>query len=237
MPEGFEALGGTALRDLISYLRSGEQRFHILTFGKAATADGSKGVYLSKDVEGDRVGIKRFGIVEERGVPFQLQDPATAAGGKNVIVLKGGARNDALSLTMPAGVELPANVAAGRLHLLGAVAGWGFPAVQGHDPLLTIKVEYTDGTAEDIVLSNGIDIADHVAGVDVPGSARTELTDHGQLRYLWRDLKKPAGMISKITLTSPGAASAPMVAAITLESPGKDGQMSPAPAEGGPAKP
>jgi putative membrane-bound dehydrogenase-like protein len=237
MPEGFEALGGASLRDLISYLRSGEQRFHILTFGKAATADGSKGVYLSKDVDGDRVGLKRLGIVEERGVPFQLQDPATAAGGKNVIVLKGGARGDALSLTMPASVELPANVAAGRLHLLGAVAGWGFPAVQGHDPLLTIKVEYVDGTAEDIVLSNGVDIADHVAGVDVPGSVRTDLTDHGQLRYLWRDLKKPTAMISKITLTSPGAASAPMVAAITLESPAKDGQMAPAPAEGGPAKP
>jgi len=237
MPEGFESLGGTSLRDLISYLRSGEQKFHILTFGKAATADGSKGVYLAKDIAGDRVGIKRFGTVEERGVPFQLQDPATAAGGKNVIVLKGGARGDAISLTMPGRVDLPANVAAGRLHLLGAVAGWGFPAVQGHDPLITIKVGYADGSAEDIVLTNGVDIADHVARVDVPGSARTDLTDHGQLRYLWRDLKKPAAMISKITLTSPGAASAPMVAAITLESPGKDGKMADAPTEGGPAKP
>ncbi|GAA5126055.1 ThuA domain-containing protein [Luteolibacter yonseiensis] len=237
MPEGFESLGGASLRDLISYLRAGEQRFHILTFGKAATADGSKGVYLAKDVGGDRVGLKRFGTVEERGVPFQLQDPAIAAGGKNVIVLKGGARGDALSLTMPGSVELPANVAAGRLHLLGAVAGWGFPAVQGHDPLMTIKIGYADGTSEDIVLSNGVDIADHVAGVDVPGSARTDLTDHGQVRYLWRDLKKPAVLISKITLTSPGTASAPMVAAITLESPAKDGKMSPAPAQGGPAKP
>lgn len=237
MPEGFESLGGVSLRDLVSYLRSGEQRFHILTFGKAATADGSKGVYLAKDVESDRVGLKRLGVVEERGVPFQLQDPATAVGGKNVIVLKGGAVREALSQTMPDRVELPANVAAGRLHLLGAVAGWGFPAVQGRDPLLTIKVEYADGTAEDVVLSNGIDIADHVSGVDVPGSVRTDLADHGQLRYLWRDLKKPTGMISKITLTSPGAASAPMVAAITLESADKDGQMAPAPAVGGPAKP
>lgn len=237
MPEGFEALGAASLRDLIFYLRSGDQRFHILTFGKAATADGSKGVYLSKDVDGDRVGLKRFGIAEERGVPFQLQDPATAAGGRNVIVLKGGAVREAVSLTMPTSVEIPVNVAAGRLHLLGAVAGWGFPAMQGRDPLLTIKVDYSDGTSEDIVLRNGVDIADHVAGVDVPGSARTDLADHGQLRYLWRDLKKPAAMISKITLTSPATGAAPMIAAITLESANKDGQLSPAPAEGGPAKP
>ena len=236
MPEGFESMGAPALRDLISYLRSGEQRFHILTFGKAATADGSKGVYLSKDTPGDSVGLKRFGMVEERSVPFQLQDPATASGGKNVIVLKGGARPDALSQTMPNRVELPANVAAGRLHLLGAVAGWGFPAVQGRDPLLTITVEYSDGTSEDLVFRNGVDIADHAVAVDVPGSVRTGLVSHGQLRYLWRDLKKPAATISKIVLSSAGNSSAPMVAAITFESPGKGGRMAPAPPEGGPAQ-
>ncbi|MES2924451.1 MAG: PVC-type heme-binding CxxCH protein [Verrucomicrobiota bacterium] len=237
MPEGFESMGAPALRDLISYLRSGERRFHILTFGKAATADGSKGVYLSKDTPGDSVGLKRFGIVEERSVPFQLQDPATAPGGKNVIVLKGGARPDALSQTMPNRVELPANVAAGRLHLLGAVAGWGFPAVQSPEPLVMITVEYSDGTSDDLVFRNGIDIADHALAVDVPGSVRTGLVSHGQLRYLWRDLKKPAATISKIILSSGGNACAPMVAAITLESPGKDGRMAPAPTEGGPANP
>ncbi|MES2658605.1 MAG: PVC-type heme-binding CxxCH protein [Verrucomicrobiota bacterium] len=237
MPEGFESMGAPALRDLISYLRSGEQRFHILTFGKAATADGSKGVYLSKETAGDSVGLKRFGMVEERSVPFQLQDPATAPGGKNVIVLKGGAVRDALSQTMPKMVELPANVQAGRLHLLGAVAGWGFPAVQGRDPLLTITVEYSDGTSEDLVFRNGVDIADHALAVDVPGSVRTGLVSHGQLRYLWRDLKRPTATISKIILSSAGNACAPMVASITLESPGKDGRMAPAPAEGGPSNP
>ncbi len=237
MPEGFESMGAPALRDLISYLRSGDQRFHILTFGESATADGSKGVYLSKDTPGDSVGLNRFGMVEERAVPFQLQDPATAPGGKNVIVLKGGVVPDALSPTMPNRAELPANVQAGRLHLLGAVAGWGFPAVQAHDPLLTITVEYADGTSEDLVLRNGIDIADHALAVDVPGSGRTGLVSHGQLRYLWRDLKKPAATISRIVLSSAGNSCAPMVAAITLESPGKDGRMAPAPVEGGPAKP
>ncbi|WP_193214784.1 PVC-type heme-binding CxxCH protein [Luteolibacter marinus] len=235
MPEGFDALGPVALRDLISYLRSGEQRFHTLPLGKAATADGSRGVYLSPETAGDRVGLKRYGLVEERGVPFHLQDPATAPGGKNVVVLKGGMDPNAVSRSMPAEVEIPVNVAAGRLHLLGAVAGWGFPAVREQDPLVTISVHYADGSSEDIVLKNGIDIADHVAGVDVPGSARTDLTNHGQVRYLWRDLKKPGQVISKLVLSSPGKAPAPMIAAITLESASKDGVMNDAPQDGGPA--
>ena len=235
MPEGFDALGPVALRDMIAYLRSGEQRFHTLPLGKAATADGSRGVYLSPETAGDRVGLKRHGLVEERGVPFHLQDPATASGGKNVIVLKGGMDPNAVSRTMPAEVEIPVNLAAGRLHLLGAVAGWGFPAVREQDPLLTISVHYEDGDSEHIVLKNGIDIADHVAGVEVPGSARTELTEHGQIRYLWRDLKKPGRVISKLVLSSAGKVPAPMIAAITLESANKDGSMNEAPQTGGPA--
>lgn len=62
-------------------------------------------------------------------------------GGKKLIVLKGGAVRDALSQTMPKTVELPANIQAGRLHLLECVAGWGFPAVQGRDPVLTVTVD------------------------------------------------------------------------------------------------
>lgn len=233
MPEGFEALGGPGLRDLVAYLRSGEQRFHSLSFGKAATADGTRGVYMATDVAGDRVGIRKYGLVEERGVPFHLVDPAIS--GKNVIVLKGGARGEALSNTMPMRVEIPVNQAAGRLHLLGAVAGWGFPAVAERIPLVKLEVVYTDGTAETIVLTNGVDIADHVAGVDVPGSARTSLTDHGQVRYLWRNLEKPSVPIEKIIISSTASAPAPMIAAITLESAAKDGSLPAAPADGGPA--
>ncbi|RYD24774.1 MAG: c-type cytochrome, partial [Verrucomicrobiaceae bacterium] len=233
MPEGFEALGGTGLRDLVAYLRSGEQRFHSLSFGKAATADGSRGVYMAADVSGDRVGIRKYGLVEERGIPFQLVDPAIS--GKSVIVLKGGARGDALSNTMPMRVEIPVNQAAGRLHLLGAVAGWGFPAVVERIPLVKIEIVHNDGTSEMIVLTNGVEIADHVAGVDVAGSARTALADHGQVRYLWRDLEKPTVPIEKIIISSTASAPAPMIAAITLESPAKDGSMPPAPSEGGPS--
>ncbi|MCW1924190.1 ThuA domain-containing protein [Luteolibacter arcticus] len=234
MPEGFEGIGAEALRDLVAYLRSGEQRFHTVSFGKAATADGSRGVYLSVDTPGDRVGIKRYGLVEERGVPFQLSDPVTTPGGKNVIVLKGGMDDRAVSRTMPERVEIPVNAAAGRLHLLGAVAGWGFPVMREKDPLVTIAVHYVGGGVEEIVLRNGVEFADHAGRIDVPGSAWADLVSHGQIRYLWRDLKKKDGVIEKLVLTSGNKVAAPMIAAITLESAASDGKLAAPPAEGGP---
>jgi putative membrane-bound dehydrogenase-like protein len=235
MPEGFEGIGADGLRDLIAYLRSGEQRFHTIPFGKSATADGSRGVYLSHETAGDSIGIKHYGLAEERGVPFHLQDPATAPGGKNVIVLKGGMALEAVSHSMPKQVEIPVNLAAGRLHLLGAVAGWGFPANTDRDPLAKIAVVYADGSKEDLVFRNGIDFADHAGRIDVPGSVWTNLTSHGQMRYLWRDLKNSTGVIEKLVITSADKVPAPMIAAITLESPDKDGHMAADPAEGGPA--
>ncbi|WP_035607442.1 PVC-type heme-binding CxxCH protein [Haloferula sp. BvORR071] len=234
MPEGFEGLGADTLRDLIAYLRSGEQRFHTLPFGKAATADGSRGVYLSHETPGDQVSLKKYGLVEERGVPFQLQDPATAPDGKNVIVLKGGMDPRAVSKTMPQRVEIPVGLAAGRIHLLGAVAGWGFPAANDRDPLVEITVYYSGGSSEKIVLRNGIDFADHAGRIDVAGSAWADQVKRGQIRYLWRDLKQPAATIEKIVLASADRPAAPMIAAITFESADKDGKMKPAPAEGGP---
>ncbi|GAA5481217.1 DUF7133 domain-containing protein [Haloferula sargassicola] len=218
--------------ELVAWEKHRLESFHPVPLGEAATADGSRGVYFSQETRGDRVGLKRYGLVQERGIPFQFQEPA--AGGKNVIVLQGGMDANAFSCTMPREVEIPVNNAAGRLHVLGAVAGWGYPAFGEKVPLLNITVHYRGGGEQEIVLRNGIDIADHVAGVDVPGSARTSLTDHGQIRYLWRDLEKTDLVIEAITLNSPGTMAAPMIAAITLESAGEDGQLAPPPADGGP---
>jgi putative membrane-bound dehydrogenase-like protein len=234
MPEGYEGLGAEPLRDLIAYLRSGEQRFHTVSFGKAATADGSRGVYLSQDTPGDRVGIKRYGLVEERGVPFQLPDPLTTPGGKNVVVLKGGMEDRAVSRTMPERVEIPVNVAAARLHLLGGVAGWGFPVMREKDSLVTIAVHYAGGGVEEISLRNGVEFADHAGRIDVPGSAWADLVSHGQMRYLWRDLKKKDGVIEKLVLTSGNKVAAPMISAITLEAASSDGKLAAPPVDGGP---
>ena len=233
MPEGFEALGPEVLRDLIAFLHSGEQRFHAIAFGKAATADGSRGVYQNPEAEVDRVSIKKYGLTQIQGVPFSLPDPAASPTGRNVIVLKGGAQPNVFSMTMPDSVTLTVGQNAGRLHMLGAVAGWGWPAVQAKEPVVKCTVQYADGETEDLVFVNGIDFADHIARIDVPGSAPTDITEKGQMRYLWRDLKHPGKLIDHLTLSGFTKAPAPLIAALTLESPGADGRMAAPPPVGG----
>jgi hypothetical protein len=221
--------------ELHSWAKQRAECFHPIAFATAATADGRQGVYLSKEVAMDRVSLKQHGRIRVNDVPFMLPNPAKIDGGKNVIVLQGGATASSLSRSMPQSVEMPVNQPGGRLHLLGAVAGWGWPAMKEQEPLLTITVHYSDGTSETITLTNGIDIADHAGPVEVPGSAATGLVAKGQMRYLWRDLAKPGHRIDKISLTSFGKKAAPMVAAITLESPAADGKLAPPPSIGGPA--
>jgi hypothetical protein len=222
--------------ELVAWQQARAKNFHPIPFGAAATADGRKGVYLSADAAGDRVTIRKYGTAQINGVPFSLPDPANVKGGANVIVLKGGAAPNAFSQTMPSSVNIPVNQLAGRLHLLGAVAGWGWPATRAQEPALEITVHYQGGASEKIELVNGVDIADHNGPNDVPGSARTGLVRTGQMRYLWRDLGQPGRMVERITLSSFSKSVAPMVAALTMESPERDTRLAWPPPSGGAAK-
>jgi mono/diheme cytochrome c family protein len=232
-PEMARRSGSWTHDELIEWDRGRRAVFRPIGFGRAATADGRKGVYLGPDVAGDRVSLKRHGDVVVNGVPFFLPDPAGAEGGRNVIVLRGGTVATAVARTMPSSVDVTVGQPAGRLHLLGAVAGWGWPATRTREVSLTIQVRYEGGEDERIDLVNGEDIADHAAEVDVPGSARTSLVARGQLRYLWRDLRHPGRRVEQLTLSSPGGNPAPLVAALTMESPGADGRVGAAPLVGG----
>jgi len=223
--------------ELVAWQQTRARNFYPIPFGSAATADGRAGVYLAADVAGDRVSLRRYGTVQINGVPFSLPDPAGLKGGANLIVLKGGATPKAISQTMPQSVVIPVNQPAGRLHLLGAVAGWGWPATRAKEPALTITVHYQGGMSERIELINGIDIADHAGADEVPGSVRTSLVNKGQMRYLWRELDQPGRIVERITLTSISKSFAPMVAALTMESPGSDSRLAPAPLSGGPSRP
>lgn len=210
------------------------ETFQPISLAEAATADGSRGVYLAQDVASDRVALRKYGAVEVNGVPFHLPDPAKAEGGKNVIVLKGGAEDNALSQSMPQSVEVSVNQPAGRIHLLGGVAGWGWPNTAEKEPAVTMTIHYHDGNSEKIVLRNGVEFSDHIRGVDVPGSARTSLVEENQLRYLWRDLNEPGEVVESITLSSSDKRFAPMVAALTMEVPDDEGHLAPPPMTGGP---
>jgi mono/diheme cytochrome c family protein len=223
--------------ELIAWQQARAKDFHPIPFGAAATADGRKGLYLAADVAGDRVPLRKYGGVQINGVPFSLPDPAGLKSGANLIVLKGGNTPNTISQTMPQSVDLPVNRPAGRLHLLGAVAGWGWPATRTKEPALEITVHYQGGASEKIELINGIDIADHAGPNEVPGSVRTSLVHKGQMRYLWRNLGQPGRIVERITLSSFSKSFAPMVAAMTMESPGGENRLAPPPLSGGPSRP
>ena len=124
MPEGFEALGGEALRDIIAYLMADVSRFRALDLTTAFTADTRHGLYASREAEGDTLHFAKFGMVSVDGVPFEVVNPANSASGGNVIVLRGGG-GGAFADTLPRRVEVKAGVAARRFYFLGGVAGWG----------------------------------------------------------------------------------------------------------------
>lgn len=218
MPEGFEQLGTEGLRDLLTYLCADEQRFRILDLSSAFTADTSRGLYLAVENRDDSLRFRKWGTIKHREVPFDIVNPTRTANGKNVIVLQGGL---GLAQSYPREVTVKVGLPVTRLHFLGGVAGWGFPATEQIKPAVKLVVHFADGEREELVLSNGVEIADHVGRVEVPGSVLVDKIDEllpsgSQLRYFAKALAKP-GVVEKITLASYNNEVAPTFVGITVE--------------------
>ncbi|MEW6304196.1 MAG: PVC-type heme-binding CxxCH protein [Verrucomicrobiota bacterium] len=218
MPEGFESLGGDALRDILAYMCAGDQKYRFIDLAGAATTDSRRGMYNNPNSDGERLKFVKFGIVNVEGVPFNIIDPARAPGGRNVMVLKGGAgyaKNQA-----PQKVEAKVGFAASKLHFLGAVGGWAHPLGGGPVPVLKVTAHYAGGQTEEIVMHNGNEFADYIRVIDVPGSRLTQgLVSENQLRWCTKPLKG-TGVIEKLTFESYNNGVAPTMVAVTAELPG-----------------
>ncbi len=224
MPEGFETLGDEALRDLLAYLCADDSRFRILDLTKAFTANSARGLYITPENPDDTVTFNRYGIRRAGEVPFDVISPEKA--GANVIVLKGGARDSWSRRTLPQRVEIPVGVAASRLHFLGGIAGWGHPAVSEKIDAVRVTLVFAGGRTQEIVLRNGVEIADYRGRPDVDGSQRLNWTrGPGQIRWFSKDVTVP-GVIEKLVLESYDNAVAPTFFGITAEL----GEARPAPA-------
>jgi hypothetical protein len=178
MPEGLDALGAEALRDILTFM-TGEasKQFRIVPLAEAATADSRDGVFAGPAPNQGRVKLAKFGDFKIEGVPFFIASPEKAAAG-NFIVLKGGPAPDNHSQSFPARVELPLNVAAKKIHLLSGISGWGWPAVRDEAPALTATVVYASGERESFTFVNGLHFSDYVRPIEVPGSKHVEgITD------------------------------------------------------------
>lgn len=235
MPEGFEQLGAEGMRDLLTYLCADDQRFRILDLTSAFTANTSRGIYITLESRDESLRFKKWGTLKHRDVPFDIISPQRAPTGNNVLVLQGGA---GIARNYPREVEVKVGRAATRLHFLGA-AGWGYPLGPKDAPVMKITVHYVGGATEEIVLRNGVEIADYVAKIDVPGSEALDnldqlLNNGRQVRYFAKSLMK-RGVIEKLTIASYNNEVAPTLVSITAEV--GEGMAASGPASGASAPP
>ena len=217
MPEGLEALGAEGLRDILAYVCGAETRFRFIDLTPALTVDSRKGMYLSLEAENQRLHIAKRGIVTALGVPFRIADPAKMPLGNDVMVLRGGQNGSFSKTQVPQKVEVKVGVAAKQLHILGGVAGWGFPAVPDKIPALKVTVQYAGGATEEFVSKNGEEFGDYNRVTDVPGSRLVNnLTQGDQLRLYSLKLKGGA-VVEKVSFESYNNAVAPTTVAVTAD--------------------
>ena len=217
MPDGLDALGAEALRDILAFICGGEQKFRVIDLHEAYNADSRAGIFAKEEEKDQTVTLHKFGNVTVKGVPFFVMDPVKSQTGANFIALKGGGKGTAAE-SFPAKVEIDTSATAASLHFLGGVAGWGWPF--GGDkalgqPAMTVHIEFADGDKESIVLKNGEYFADYIGKAEVPLSEDAgDFTRRGQLRYFAINLKKK-GVLKKITLETSGSIVTPCAVAIT----------------------
>ncbi len=243
MPEGLEALGEEALRDLITYIQGTVPRaggraavnanapagsggyvvpvaalkgeFRMLNLGNAFTADTRKGLYASQEAARDTLPFVKFGRVVANGVPYDIVNPAGTRNGNNVIVLKGGPEGT-FADSLRQRVEIPVGLAASRLHFLGGVAGWG-GGRGGNTPAMTATLHFVGGATQVADLRAGREFMDYIARGEIPASQFAEgIVSEHQVRTFAIPVRNGA-VIEKMVLESAGNLIAPTVVAITAE--------------------
>ncbi|MCA1684387.1 MAG: c-type cytochrome [Planctomycetia bacterium] len=214
MPEGFEKqLTADSIADLLEFLtRRG--KFMPLDLRKVATIDSTHGMFHGKDAAAERLIFPDWSPKTFEGIPFSLVDPE---GGKvpNVVMLYGPGGTE--PPRMPRSVTLPCNAPVRAVHLLSGVSGWGYNGgPKSDDPpvAMIVRLHYAGGSTEDHPLRDGVEFADYIRRVDVPGSTFAFPLRGRQIRYLSvrPDRTDPVESIELVKGPSP---SAPVVMAVT----------------------
>ncbi len=217
MPEGFEQqLKPEQIVDLLAFLTQ-QRRFVPIPIRRAATIVTTQGMFYRKESPTERLVFSDWGPKTFKGVPFHLVDPKSTLQ-PNAIMLY--SPNGAVSREMPRRAEVECNLPARVVHILGGVAGWGYPASPAGTTSMVVRFHYADGSSEDHRLINGVHVADYIRVVDVPGSELAFVLRGRQLRYLAIEPKKRE-VIRKIEFLKGDDNTAPIVMAITVELPGE----------------
>lgn len=213
MPEGFEKqVPPEAILNVLEFLTQ-RGKFLPIPLDKIATIVSTRGMFYSETAGAERLVFSDWSPKTFQGVPFQLVDPQ---GEKvpNVILLNGP--NGKFPPTMPRQVTLPCNAPAKAIHFLSGVGGWSYPATREGTTSLIVRLVYEDGKTEDHPLKNGVEFADYIRRVDVPGSKHAFDLRSQQIRY-FAILPQRGETIQKIELIKGPDATAPIVMAVTVE--------------------
>ena len=220
MPEGFESqISKSEMADLLAFLNN-RGRYTPLSIITAATVSGSKGLPGFRGAPGDTFELQSYGTVEIQGVPFELQDPQEGRIANIIALQAAGGRAPS---TLPASTTVPCSGKVSAIHLLGGVAGFGYPMNRDETKSLVVRCHYADGTSVDHTLINGKHIASYREKVDVPDSTFAIDVNGKQIRYLKIpvDGSKPMKSIEFAKGEDP---STPLVFAVTVESVSANGE-------------
>jgi putative membrane-bound dehydrogenase-like protein len=216
MPEGFEKqVPVTSLNDLLAFLTR-QGKYRPLDLAKAATIVSTRGMFNDVESEPERLVFPDWSPKVVEGVPFALVDPQGERV-PNVVLLYGP--QGKFPPSMPRTAELPCNSSARAIHFLSGVSGWGFPYGRRGSVSLIVRLHYADGKTEDHSLRNGVEFADYIRVVDVPGSKLAFTLGGQQIRYFKVEPRR-ADRIERIELVKGPDQSAPVVMAVTVEVPG-----------------
>jgi putative heme-binding domain-containing protein len=230
MPDVLGQLGPEILRDVIYYMQSTDGgKYRTLDLRNAFTATTSLGLYEKQEKKEHSFRFRRTGTVPVDGIPFNVVAPNRSP--QNVIVLKGGSQGS-FSKSLPKSVDIRVGgLKVSKIHFLGAVAGWGYPAVKDTNEVMWITVHTTQGQREGIVTKNGVEFSDYVGDADVPGSKRVRglVERPQQVRWFTKTLHTPVE-VERITLSSTDSGVAPTILAVTVELDDGTAPKNPAPA-------
>jgi hypothetical protein len=215
MPVGFEKqIRPQGLANLLAFLTA-KGKYVPLPLDKVVTASSTKGMFRDRHAAVERLVFADWGPKQADGVPFILVDPRGDTV-PNAVMLHGP--KGFLPPTMPKKVSLPLGMPAKAIHLLGGVAGWGWPASAKGSESMLVRFTYDDDSQEVHPLVNGEHVADYIRRHDVPGSTFAFDLGGRQLRHVVV-VPKQAKPIKTIELVKGTDDTAPIVMAVTAETP------------------
>ncbi|MFO0907555.1 MAG: PVC-type heme-binding CxxCH protein [Isosphaeraceae bacterium] len=217
MPEGFEKqVPPESLADLLEFLTQ-RGKFMPLDLRKVATVTTAVGMFYDKDSSIERMIFADWSPKTFEGVPFVLVDPE---GGRTANAVLLHSPNGSIPPRMPRSVSLPCNAPARAIHMLSGVSGWGYAGGNaGRNRVsMIVRLHYADGQTEDHPLRDGVEFADYIRRIDVPGSKFAFALRGQQLRYLAVQPKRKEP-VARIDLVKGNDPTAPIVMAVTVELP------------------